>query len=205
MLKPKMFLFPETIDGGTPPADPPTPPTPPADPTVDIVSIQAELAKAKKAVNDLTAENADKKRQLKDKMTAEELKDAEIKDANDKLVALNAQIEQGTLTSNRALAETIVNGIKVNADIKEEDAEFSTFVHSFTSTDKDSTAKLASYFSKVVKQAYDKGIADTTSEALKGTGDGTSVGGDGKKTGEKTEYQKFIENQPKQVAKVDLG
>ena len=205
MLKNKMFLFPEDTGAGdtTTPAETAPPTTAP--PAVDIEALQSALAKAQKAVNDLTAENAEKKRQLKEKMTAEELKDAEIKEKADALEALKAQIEQSKLTANQAIAESLVATVKVNADVKDDDAEFTALIHSITSTDKDSTTKLATYLAKVVKQAYDKGVADTTAEALANTGDGSNVGGDGTGKGEKSEYQKYLESKPQPISHVDLG
>lgn len=171
--------------GGVPPVV-----EPPVVPDADVAKLQADLAKAQKAINDLTSENAQKKRELKDKMTAEELKDAEIKEKADQLKALTEQVEQGKLSANKVIAETLTLSVAKDADIKDGDPEFTAFVHALTSTDKDNTTKLSTYFAKIVKSAYDKGVADTTKTTVNGTGDGVKTGGgDGTEVNEFKAYQ----------------
>lgn len=171
-------------------------------PTEDIEKLKADLAKAQKAINDLTAENADKKRLIKEKMTAEELKDAELQEKAKKLQDLQDQIEQSTLAANKAIVEAIASSVKTDADVKDGDAEFSAFIGAITSSDKDNSTKLAQYFSKVVKSAYEKGVADTKRDAVQGTGGDTKVGGG--TGGSENDFKKFQESRPKAQTHVEL-
>lgn len=165
-------------------------------------AVQAEAARLKKANDNLASENAQKNKLLKDKMTAEEIAAAEKQTLAQENEALKTSIEENKIAVSRSIAESVTTSVKELADIKADDKEFTTLVHSLSSTDKDNTTKLATYFAKIVKQAYDKGVIDTKADGTSKTADGVTTGGEKKKN---SEFEQWQASKVPQKSFVDLS
>lgn len=122
--------------------------------------VNKEMADAEKVK--LQKQIEEKENALKAKMTDEEkqvaaqaAKDKELQDLKD-LLAKN------TLSSNNYKAFGLTAEARLNADVKDDDAEFTKFIENIVSEDETKTTEISSYINKIVKAAYEKGKSDMT-------------------------------------------
>lgn len=170
----------------------------------ELDALKAERAKDKQAITNLSAENAEKKRLLAEKMTAEEKAAEEMKSTQEEIDRLKQERESEKLENNKTMAETLLASVRADADVKDNDAEFTQLVTAITLPDREATKKLATYLSKIVKSAYDKGVAETKADDTKNTSSGVKTGGGKSERGSDADYKKFRENQVKLKDHVDL-
>lgn len=159
----------------SPVAPPVTAPAPTAPPEVKTID---------KATFDKTAsELAALKKWQKERMTTDELAQAEAEAKQTELDNLKAEIKKQKLIANQNLAMGLTAEIKSLAGIEEADTEYSDFINSLSSHDDKATAKLASAFAKFIKKAYENGGQDTARGTVKGLAKGITVGASGGSSG----------------------
>lgn len=139
---------------------------------------------SKKIYDDLASETANLKRLLKEKLSpeeAQELAEAErqkaIADSQKTIDELNEKIKNQTLKANQGLAMGLTVEVKSRAGIEDNDTEYVEFVQYLSNIDEKITTKSASYFAKIVKAAYEKGVADTAKGTRANLASGVTVGG----------------------------
>ena len=139
----------------------------------------AETAKLQKQLDE-------KEKALQAKMTDEE-KAALAQAAKDQqLKELQELLKKNTISANNYKALGLTSEARQNADIKDDDTEFSEFLTNIVSDDEDKTTKISSYVNKIVKAAYEKGKADATKAKMAGMGNfnkNENNDGDGKNDG----------------------
>ena len=123
----------------------------------------AETAKLQKQLEE-------KEKALQAKMTDEE-KAALAQAAKDKeLQDLKELLAKNTISANNYKALGLTAEARQNADIKDDDTEFSEFLTNIVSDDEEKTTKVSSYVNKIVKAAYEKGKADATKTKMAAMG-----------------------------------
>lgn len=104
----------------------------------------------------------EKEEALKGKLSDEE-KEALAKAEKDKQIQeLKELLAKNALSSNNYKALGLTADARRNADIKDDDSEFTEFLNNIVSDDEEKTTKISSYINKIVKAAYEKGKADMT-------------------------------------------
>lgn len=121
--------------------------------------------------NKLRQQITEKDNALQAKMTNEE-KEALAKAEKDRQIQeLKELLAKNALSSNNYKAFGLTAEARINANIKEDDSEFSEFINNIVSEDETKTTKISSYVNKLVKAAYEKGKADMTKDKMAKMGD----------------------------------
>lgn len=121
--------------------------------------------------NKLKQTIAEKENALQAKMTDEE-KEALAKAEKDKQIQeLKELLAKNALSSNNYKAFGLTAEARINANIKEDDAEFTKFINNIVSEDETKTTEISSYVNKLAKAAYEKGKADMTKDKMAKMGD----------------------------------
>ena len=121
-------------------------------------------------INKLKQQLDEKEKALQNKMTDEE-KAALAQAAKDKeLQELKDLLAKNTISANNYKALGLTAEARQNANIKDDDTEFSEFLGNIVSDDEEKTTKVSSYVNKIVKAAYEKGKADATKQKMAGMG-----------------------------------
>ncbi len=130
--------------------------------------VNKQMAEAEK--NKLQKQIEEKENALKAKMTDEE-KQALAQAAKDKeLQDLKEQLAKSILSGNSNKAFGLTAEARQNANIKDDDAEFTSFLEKIVSDDETKTTEVSSYINKIVKAAYEKGQADATKQKMANMG-----------------------------------
>jgi len=117
-------------------------------------------------VNDLTNKLNEKEQELNSKLTDAE-KNAKASEAQAKEIEnLKKALRENTISGNKNVVQSILQGSRDILGIKAEDSDFATFVDNFTTEDSDKTRNIANYISKLIKDSYDKGKQDATKDAM---------------------------------------
>lgn len=126
--------------------------------------VNKQMAEAEK--NKIQRLLEEKENALKAKLTDEE-KAALAQAAKDKeLQDLKELLAKTTISANNNKAFGLTAEARLNADIKDDDAEFTEFLGHIVSDDETKTTKISSYINKIVKAAYEKGKADITKNKM---------------------------------------
>ena len=126
--------------------------------------VNKQMAEAEK--NKIQKLLEEKEKALNAKMTDEE-KAALAQAAKDKeLQELKELLAKTTISANNNKAFGLTAEARLNADIKDDDAEFTEFLGNIVSDDETKTTKISSYINKIVKAAYEKGKADITKDKM---------------------------------------
>ena len=126
--------------------------------------VNKQMAEAEK--NKIQKLLEEKEKALNAKMTDEE-KAALAQAAKDKeLQELKELLAKTTISANNNKAFGLTAEARLNADIKDDDAEFTEFLGHIVSDDETKTTKISSYINKIVKAAYEKGKADITKNKM---------------------------------------
>lgn len=126
--------------------------------------VNKQMAEAEK--NKIQKLLEEKEKALNAKMTDEE-KAALAQAAKDKeLQELKELLAKTTISANNNKAFGLTAEARLNADIKDDDAEFTEFLGYIVSDDETKTTKISSYINKIVKAAYEKGKADITKNKM---------------------------------------
>lgn len=115
---------------------------------------------------------SEKNNELSAKMTDDEKKKASDKQKDDEIQRLTKLLKENTLTTNRNIAENTISSVKSLLGIKDDDADFNTFVGNITSEDNVKTTSISEYIKTLTTKAYEKGTKDATRDAMGNFGKG---------------------------------
>lgn len=145
----------------------------------DYVRKDKATADAKKLSDEITGLKA----QLKEKMTQEEL-EAQAKDEIlAQIETLKTQLREKDISSNKSTLVSRTADMRAKIGIADDDKEFTNFVDLVAGEDATKNGTVSSYLSKILKTAYDKGVADTTKQQISDN-KFKSNGGQGGKAGD---------------------
>ncbi len=117
-------------------------------------------------VKDLRKQLDEKEKDLKAKMSAEELDQAAQKAKDDEIERLKQLLSANTLSSNKSIANSsLVEGLNL-LGIKDGDDKVKSFVDNITTEDTEKTSSIAKYVNQLIKDAYEKGKKDSTKNAM---------------------------------------
>ena len=116
---------------------------------------------------------------IKSKLTDDELSKKEMEDLKAELEAIKAEKAESDKRNSRTISSANMSEARTILEIKEGDKEFDDFLTSISGENSDLAAKTSSYVMKLVKNAYEKGKASATKEALGEMGKQV-IGSDGK-------------------------
>jgi hypothetical protein len=123
----------------------------------------------------------EKQNALNAKLTDDE-KAAQAREADrQKIAELTQLLEQNTLNSNKSIASGLLSQAKTILGLKDDDADYGSFINNIVSNDSNKTNSIAKYVAKLAKDAYEKGKQDATKDSMgkfgnqnKGQGDGSN-------------------------------
>lgn len=137
---------------------------------------------------------------IKSKLTDDELSKKEMEDLKAELEAIKAEKAESDKKHSKTISSANMTEARTLLDIKETDKEFDEFITSISGENSDIAAKTSSYVMKLVKDAYEKGKASATKEALGEMGKQV-IGSDGKIVDkDKAFVQGLINSAPKAVS-----
>jgi len=139
----------------------------------------------------------EKQNALNAKLTDDE-RAAQERDADKKTIEdLTKLLQQNTLTSNKTMAGGLLAQAKSILGLKDDDADYGSFIDSIVSDDANKTNSIAKYVAKLTKDAYDKGKQDAIKDKMGQFGNQNK--GDG------NNGSRSIENLGKTLAQASLG
>lgn len=125
-----------------------------------------DKAKHDREVQTLNATITEKTNALNAKLTDDE-KASQARDADKKEIQrLTELLKQNTLTGNKSLASGSMAGIKTILGLKDDDADYNSFVDNIVSEDADKTSLIAKYVAKITNDAYEKGKKDAIKDKM---------------------------------------
>lgn len=157
-------------------------------------------------VNSLNAKLSEKEQELNARLTDDEKNAKASQEQAKRIEELEKQLRENTISGNKNVVNSVLQGSRDILGIKAEDSDFVSFVENITTEDSEKSNKIANYISKIVKDSYDKGKQDATKDAMgdfgKQKGQGTSGKGGSEiedlgkrladaKKGKKDEYDYF--------------
>lgn len=129
--------------------------------------------------NSLNQQIEDLQNQLNAKLTDDE-KNAKANEAKDKEIErLLGIIKQNNVNANKSNILVSTADIRNKIGIKEDDNDFNSFVDLITLEDSNNNKIVSSYLVKILNEAYDKGVKDTTKEQIS-KNNSLQIGKDGK-------------------------
>lgn len=138
---------------------------------------------------------------VKAKMSDDELSKKEMEDLKAEIENLKAEKAESDKKHSKTISSANMAEARTLLEIKEADKEFDEFLTSISGENSETAAKTSSYVMKLVKDAYEKGKALATKEALGDMGKQV-IGSDGKLVDkDKAFIQSLVETAPKTVAK----
>jgi len=139
----------------------------------------------------------EKQNALNAKLTDDE-KASQAREADKKKIAeLTQLLQQNTITSNKTMAGGLLAQAKSILGLKDEDAEYTSFIDNIVSDDANKTNTIAKYVAKLTKDAYEKGKQDATKDAMGKFGNQNKGQGDDGSNG--------LENLGKNLAKASMS
>lgn len=112
--------------------------------------------------NSLNQQIEDLQNQLNAKLTDDE-KNAKANEAKDKEIErLQNIIKQNNISANKANILVSTSDIRAKIGIKEDDSDFNSFVDLITLEDVKNNNTVSNYLVKILNDAYEKGVKDTT-------------------------------------------
>lgn len=134
--------------------------------------VEAERAK-------LENEKKDLEQQLNAKLTDDE-KTAKLAAEKDKQIQkLMEQLKANTMSANKNKIFSATNEIRGKIEIADTDEEFGKFAGLITLEDDDNSSYVSNYLSKLIKNAYEKGVSEGTKKTIAGNSD-VKMGGQSK-------------------------
>ena len=134
--------------------------------------VEAERAK-------LENEKKDLEQQLNAKLTDDE-KTAKLAAEKDKQIQkLMEQLKANTMSANKNKIFSATNEIRGKIEIADTDEEFGKFAGLITLEDDDNSSYVSNYLSKLIKNAYEKGVSEGTKKTIAGNSD-VKTGGQSK-------------------------
>lgn len=105
---------------------------------------------------------AEKTNALNARLTDEEKAKQDRENDKNEIKRLTELLRENSVNSNKNLAFSTTADLKSILGIKEDDAEYNTFISNITSDDGTKTTSMARYVNGLVKSAYEKGKTDAT-------------------------------------------
>lgn len=119
-----------------------------------------------KQVNSLTTQLNETKSQLNEKLTDEEKTAQASQQQAARIKELEEKLKNNTVASNKSLVNNIMTGSRDILGLEATDKDYLSFVDDISTDDGDKTNKVATYVSKLVKDAYEKGKKDADKDAM---------------------------------------
>lgn len=142
--------------------------------------VEAERAK-------LENEKKDLEQQLNAKLTDDE-KTAKLAAEKDKQIQkLMEQLKANTMSANKNKIFSATNEIRGKIEIADTDEEFGKFAGLITLEDDDNSSYVSNYLSKLIKNAYEKGVSEGTKKTIAGNSD-VKIGGQSKDKKQELDY-----------------
>ena len=138
-----------------------------------------DKAKYENQVNSLNAKLTEKEKELNAKLTDEEKSAKASQQQAQEIENLKKQLRENTISGNKNVVNSILQGSKDILKIQATDNDFTTFVDNITTEDSEKTNAIANYISKIVKDSYEKGKQDATKDAMGNFGKQKGQGSDG--------------------------
>lgn len=136
--------------------------------------VNKEMANKEKTdlENNLNQQISDLQEQLNNKLTDDE-KNAKAVEAKDKKIEeLLDIIRKNSISSNKSKLMLATAEMRAKLGIEDNDTDFNSFVDLITLEDDKNSSIVTNYISTLLKNAYEKGVADTTKEQV---GDNSSL------------------------------
>lgn len=158
--------------------------------------VNKEMADADKAR--LVNEKKELESQLNAKLTDDEKAAKIAKEKDEQIEKLLKQIKENNLSNNKSKMYSSTSEYRTKLEIKDDDEEFSKFVNLITLEDNDNSSYISNYLSKIIKNSYEKGVADAKKAQIADNklNSGSSQGSDTKK-----DYGAEIAKRNKQTSK----
>lgn len=136
-------------------------------------------------VNSLTAQLNQARQDLNDKLSDDEKAQKASQAQADRIKQLEKLLSDNTISGNKNTVNSIMTSSRDILGIKNDDADFKTFVDNITTEDTDKSTAIASYFAKVINDSYEKGKQDALKDEMGnfGKGKGKQGGDDGDEIG----------------------
>jgi hypothetical protein len=83
-----------------------------------------------------------------------------------KIEELTQMLHQNTVNSNKTMAGGLLAQAKTILGLKDDDADYGSFVNNIVSDDANKTSAIAKYVAKLTKDAYEKGKQDATKDKM---------------------------------------
>ncbi len=119
-----------------------------------------------KQVDSLTTQLNETKSQLNAKLTDEEKAAQASQQQAARIKELEEKLKNNTVASNKSLVNNIMTGSRDILGLEATDKDYLSFVDNISTDDGDKTNKVATYVSKLVKDAYEKGKKDADKDAM---------------------------------------
>lgn len=123
----------------------------------------------------------EKQNALNAKLTDDEKKQAAANADKAEIARLQKLLQENSINSNKDLAIGTMSSVKSLLELKDDDNEYNTFINTIVSEDRGKTSSIATYISKITKDAYEKGKKDATKDAMGEFGKDSKGGNSSKK------------------------
>ena len=123
----------------------------------------------------------EKQNALNAKLTDDEKRQAAANADKAEIARLQKLLQENSINSNKDLAIGTMSSVKSLLELKDDDNEYNTFIDTIVSEDRGKTNSIATYISKITKDAYEKGKKDATKDAMGEFGKDAKGGNSSKK------------------------
>jgi hypothetical protein len=134
---------------------------------------------------------ADLEKQLKAKMSDDEISQKEFNDMKKMLAQYQENERTNKINTSKIIAENKLSEIKTLLEVKDTDKEFVEFISNISSEDNEQTTKTSTYIMNLIKKAYEKGKAESVKNDLGDLGKNFVMNNDGKTT---DTLESFVKN-----------
>lgn len=118
--------------------------------------------------------------QLNGKLSDDEKKAKDYEDLKKELEAYKEADKTNKINTSKIIAENKLSEVKTLLGVKEADKEFVSFINNISNENNDISTSISSYVAKLVKDAYEKGKAESVKTDLGDMGKNSVIGKDGK-------------------------
>lgn len=117
-------------------------------------------------VNKLKGDLSQKDNELRNKMTDEQKREADDAEKDNLIAQLRETIQKQNIENNKNKSIATLSESKTLLEIKDDDKDYNAFLDCISKNDSDNTNTIATYFNKIVKDAYEKGKNDSVKNNL---------------------------------------
>ena len=137
--------------------------------------------KYERDIQTLNATITEKQNALNAKLTDDEKRQAAANADKAEIARLQKLLQENSINSNKDLAIGTMSSVKSLLELKDDDNEYNSFIDTIVSEDRGKTNLIATYISKITKDAYEKGKKDATKDAMGEFGKDVKGGNSSKK------------------------